>query len=128
MPRPSSELLSLVVTLTLWALPWLDAAEAGAAIGPFEAGAGTLEISFERGASLRFAATQDGTYTLAGRKKRRSFFDRSKKPPRVEVDFDDATWKVVAGADSYLMIERDALGKLAKSRRVLPGLRTEDAR
>ena len=102
------------------------AVEPTARIGPFGAGDFAFEISFERGAPLRFAAARDGTYSLAGRNRGGFPFGRSK--PRAHVEFDGAKWTVVAGANSHLLIERDALGKLVRTRRVLPGVRAPGAR
>lgn len=103
------------------------AVEPTARIGPSEAGDHALEISFERGAPLRFVAARDGTYSLAGRNRGGFLFGRSKSP-RAQVEFDGAKWTVVAGANSHLLIERDALGKLVRTRRVLPGVRAPGAR
>jgi hypothetical protein len=102
------------------------AVEPTARIGPFGAGEDAIEVSFQRGAPLRFAPTRNGTYSLAGRNRGGFMFGRSK--PRVHVEFDGAEWAVAAGADSHLLIERDALGKLVRTRRVLPGVRVPDTR
>jgi hypothetical protein len=107
------------------------AVEPAAHVGPAELGGYVLEISFERGASLRFSAVAaDGTYSLLAPPDSGFFtalFAGWSRPQRFEVDFDGAKWNVVAGSDSRLLIERDALGKIARSRRVLPGVRTPDA-
>lgn len=89
-----------------------------------------LEVSFERGAPLRFAADADGTYSLSGAQRGllSGWLADWGRPRRVEAEFDGATWQVVAGAESRLLIERNALGKVARSRRVLPGVRAPDAR
>jgi hypothetical protein len=101
--------------------------EPGVPIAAAGAGRQRLEVSFERGAPLRFAATTAGTYSLDG-DSRGGFFFGWGKPPQVEVEFDGAKWTVVTGADSRLLIERDALGKLARTRRVLPGVRAPGSR
>lgn len=103
------------------------AVEPSARIGAAGTGRHWLEVSFERGAPLRFAATTAGTYSLDG-DSRGGFFFGWGKPPQVEVEFDGAKWTVVTGADSRLLIERDALGKLARTRRVLPGVRAPGSR
>jgi hypothetical protein len=96
-------------------------------IGPSEGGGFAFEVSFERGAPLRFTAGRDGTYSLTGRNRGGFLFGWSKSP-RAQVEFDGAKWTVVAGADSHLLIERDALGKLVRTRRVLRGVRVPGAR
>ena len=103
------------------------AVEPAARIGPLEDGGYAFEVSFERGAPLRFAAARDGTYSLAGR-GRSSFRLGWSRSPRAPVEFDGAKWTVVAGADSHLLIERNALGKLVRTRRVLRGVRAPGAR
>ena len=99
----------------------------GAWIGPSEDGGHAPEISFERGVPLRFVAARDGTCSLAFRSRGGFVFGRSRSP-RGQVEFDGAKWTLVAGANSHLLIERDALGKLVRTRRVLRGVRARDAR
>jgi hypothetical protein len=106
------------------------AVEAHGQVGDGVDGRYGLEISFELGAPLRFAPTSEGTYSLAGPARGGLLglllFGGSR--PRFEVEFDGAKWQVVEGADSRILIERDALGKLARTRRTLPGVRVPDAR
>ena len=93
-----------------------------------------VEVSFERGAPLRFAAREPGgAYVLVAplQKPTGSFADlfTLRRPPRrFEVPFDGEPWRVVGGSDSYLMFETDALEKLRNSQRVLPGVRGPDER
>lgn len=106
------------------------AVEPIARVGAGKVGPHVLEVSFERGAPLRFVPSADGTYTLAAPRSRgflSSLFAGWAPLRRFDVDFDGASWTVVAGSDSKLLIERDALGKLARTRRVLPGVRAPDA-
>jgi hypothetical protein len=103
------------------------AVEPTSQIGPSEGGGYAFEVSFDRGVPLRFTATRDGTYSLTGR-NRGGFLSRWSRSPRAQVEFDGAKWNVVAGASSHLLIERDALGKLQRTRRVLPGVRVPGAR
>jgi hypothetical protein len=103
------------------------AVEPTARIGPFEGGGYAFEVSFERGAPLRFTASRDGTYSLTGR-NRGGFLSGWSRSPRARVEFDGAKWNVVAGSSSHLLIEREALGKLVRMRRVLRGVRVPGAR
>ena len=103
------------------------AVEPTARIGPSEDGGFAFEVSFERGAPLRFTAARDGTYSLTGH-NRGGFLSGWSRSARAHVEFDGAEWTVVAGARSHLLIEREALGKLVRTRRVLRGVRTPGAR
>jgi hypothetical protein len=103
------------------------AVEPSARIGPLEKGGYAFEISFERGEPLRFVAARNGTYSLAGGNRGSSLFGRYRSP-RADVEFLGAKWNVVVGANSHLLIERDALGKLVRTRRVLRGVRAPGAR
>ncbi len=88
-----------------------------------------LEVSFERGAPLRFSPVEpEGAYALSAPAAKPSgtfadLFVSWGRPRRFEVVFADEKWRVVAGADAILLIETDALEKLHRTRRVLPGLR-----
>jgi hypothetical protein len=93
-----------------------------------EEGRHIVEVSFDRGAPLRFAARDPGgAYVLAAplRKQTGAFYDFFPKwglPRRFEVPFAGNPWRVAAGADSYLMFQQDALEKLRSTHRVLPGV------
>lgn len=102
--------------------------EPASRVGMDERGRRVLEISFERGAPLRFVAAANGSYSLSEPSVFGGFLSGWTKPRRFEVDFDGARWVVVAGSESRILIERNALGKLARTRRVLPGVRAPDAR
>lgn len=107
------------------------AVEPAAWIGEAADGRHALDVSFERGAPLRFSAAADGSYVLSAPSQRGLFaglFSGWTRPRRFEVDFDGASWQVVEGAESRLLIERNALGKLARTRRVLPGVGAPRAR
>ena len=103
--------------------------EAGSIVGPHEKRY-TIEVSFEPGAPLRFVEQRsDGTYGLE-RQSSSSLGDWADQlvemfqpRERLEVEFAGSQWPVVSGAQSKLMIERDALGKIQRKRRVLRGLR-----
>jgi hypothetical protein len=88
-----------------------------------------LEVSFERGAPLRFSPVEpDGAYVLSAPDARPSgafadLFASWGRPRRFEVTFAGEKWRVVAGADASLLIETDALEELHSTRRVLPGVR-----
>lgn len=86
-----------------------------------------IEVSFDRGAPLRFAARRaDGSYSLSGEESGGLLADlfagwgvrRS-----LQVEFGGAEWKAVAGEGARLLIERRALGELVRKKRVLPGVR-----
>jgi hypothetical protein len=107
------------------------AVEPSAWIGEAANGRHALDISFERGAPLRFSAAADGSYVLSGPSSGGLFaglFAGWTRPRRFEVDFDGAKWLVVDGAESRILIEQDALGKLARTRRILPGVSAPRAR
>lgn len=93
-----------------------------------------VEVSFERGAPLRFSpAEPGGAYVLSAPTLVRSgafsdLFASWGRPRRFEVAFAGEKWRVVAGADAYLLIETDALEKLQSTRRVLPGVRGPETR
>ncbi len=88
-----------------------------------------LEVSFERGAPLRFSPVEpEGAYALSAPAAKPSgtfadLFVSWGRPRRFEVAFAGEKWRVVAGADATLLIETDALEKLHSTRRVLPGVR-----
>jgi hypothetical protein len=105
--------------------------ESDAHLGPVEEGPPALEISFERGAPLRFSAAPDGSYSLSAPSGSGLFGGLLwswSRPRRFEVDFDGEKWTVVDGSESRLLIERDALGRIARTRRILPGVRAPGAR
>jgi hypothetical protein len=107
------------------------AVEPAAFLGETVDGRHALDISFERGAPLRFSAAADGSYVLSAPSDRGLFaglFSGWTRPRRFEVDFDGGKWVVVEGAESRILIERNALGKLARTRRVLPGVSAPRAR
>lgn len=90
-------------------------------------GGHAIDVSFERGAPLRFgAAGEDRAYTLVDPVQRgflADLLERFGKPRTTMVDFDGQRWRVVSGADAKLLVERDALGRLDRTHRVLPGVR-----
>lgn len=102
--------------------------EPGAFIGDAPGGH-ALEVSFDRGARLRFGASgESGVYTLVDPVRRgllADLFERLGKPRRTMVDFDGQRWRVAAGEGAKLLVERDALGRFDRTRRVLPGLRVD---
>ena len=104
------------------------AAEASADIGDSRDGH-FIEVSFEVGAPLRFsAATPGGTYTLVDPVQRGSWAELLASfgtNRRLVVDFAGSRWPVIEGSSALLMIERSALGKLLRTRRVLPGVKVE---
>lgn len=93
-----------------------------------------IEVSFVPGAPLNFAAhTSDGGYSLASARPSAGglldgLFSGWGRRRSLEVLFDGSEWRVAAGANARLMIERDALGALERRRRVLPGVRLPDSR
>jgi len=104
------------------------AIEPAARVGETERGF-RLEVSFEHGAPLAFLpAGERGGYALARPRASGFLTELLGGPQRFEVDFAGDAWTVVGGGDARLLIERSALGRLARSRRVLPGVRTRDAR
>jgi hypothetical protein len=105
--------------------------EEGTPVGSVESG-DALAVSFDLGSPLRFhPARSDGSYTLAppgGLGLFSQFLADLGRPRRFEVDFENASWRVVTQSRALLMIERSALGKLVPTRRTLPGVRIPDAR
>jgi hypothetical protein len=89
-----------------------------------------IEVSFERGAPLKFTAQRaDGSYSLAGMSSggilEELFASWGMQRTRT-VMFDGAEWKAVAGEGARLLIAREALGDLARRKRVLPGVELPD--
>ena len=102
------------------------AVEPGNALEDTRAGF-TMEVSFDPGRPLRFSPEKPGgVFTLVDPVKRgplADLFASFGAKRRLKVDFAGARWPVVAGADARLLIERDALGRLRRTHRVLPGVR-----
>lgn len=92
-----------------------------------------LEVSFERGAPLRFSPWEPGgAYTLESPPRiptLAELFGRVVETKRrFEVPFAGDQWWVEAGAAAALLVETDAVERLARTRRVLKGVRAPGAR
>ena len=100
--------------------------ERASLVGPTRRGH-SIEVSFDRGAPLEFAArTTDRYYTLAGASSGGLFAELFKDfgvKRSARALFSGSEWNVVAGMGAKLLIEQDALGELVESKRVLRGLR-----
>ena len=89
---------------------------------------GTLPISFEVGAPLPFTARPpNGHYALllSGEESPLQEFlalFALGTPSTAYVAFQGTSWRIAAGRDATLLVERDAFGRLARERRRLPGV------
>ena len=88
-----------------------------------------IEVSFEPGAPLRFSAAKaGGTYSLVDPIQRGSFADLLAsfgKRRTLVADFAGSRWPVAAGGNSTLLIEKNALGRLRRTQRILPGVKVK---
>ena len=93
--------------------------------------ADAIEVSFVRGAPLRFSARRaDGSYSLSGEESGgllTDLFAGWGVRRTLRVEFGGAEWKAVAGEGAKLLIERRALGELVRKKRVLPGVRLPES-
>jgi hypothetical protein len=87
-----------------------------------------VEVSFELNAPLRFSPVEPGgVYGLSALPRKATgtladFFASRGRPQRFQVSFAGEPWRVVAGADAYLLIEGEALDQWESTQRVLRGV------
>lgn len=101
--------------------------DAALAKGP---NAHAIPVSFQPGAPLTFSARlPSGSYFLAPPKGQGLFGEFLASlggAPRAKVAFAGASWRLAAGREAHLLVERDAVGNLARERRRLRGVRLPD--
>lgn len=89
-----------------------------------------IPVSFEPGAPLAFSARlPGGSYRLAPPKGQGLFGEFLASlggAPSAKIVFAGASWRLAAGREAHLLVERDAVGNLARERRRLRGVRLPD--